>query len=418
MVAGVLRLKELDRQLPCDVYLWPGPRSYTRGPLAELHLLGSPPLLWAAMKALCAVGARPAEPGEFTMRAFLAGRIDLTQAEAVLGVIDAQGRQQLDTALAQLAGGLSGPLSQIREALLLSLANLEAGLDFVEEDIEFISRHELAEGLAGVKANLDDLLEQIRTRSSATAATRVVFIGSPNVGKSSLFNALVAVATNGGNSSRASWPRALVSPEAGTTRDYVTAMLLLDGCECELVDTAGTDARLEDALSVAAQKAGAAQRSQSQLKILCIDATRPLDDSERQWLDATRDERSLVVLTKCDRLLDRVTLSIDAEQADMLTSSVTGEGVRELQEALRRKLGFLDVDESQVVPATALRCRENIAAAGEAIQRAQRLADAMAGDELVAAEIRIALDELGKVVGTVYTDDVLDRIFSRFCIGK
>jgi tRNA modification GTPase len=140
-VRGTLRLP--TTRLPCELYYWPGARSYTREPLAELHTLGSPPLLASALAALCQAGARLAQPGEFTLRAFLAGRLDLTQAEAVLGVIDARGRTQLDAALAQLAGGLSAPLGRLRERLIDLLAHLEAGLDFVEEKIEFISSAEL-----------------------------------------------------------------------------------------------------------------------------------------------------------------------------------------------------------------------------------------------------------------------------------
>ena len=137
--------------LPTDLFLWPTSRSYTRQPLAEFHTFGSPPLLDALLQRVCAAGARLAQPGEFTLRAFLAGRIDLTQAEAVLGVVDAADRRQLDTALEQLAGGLSRPLHQLRDDLLNLLADLEAGLDFAEEDIRFVSGGELNRRLAGCR---------------------------------------------------------------------------------------------------------------------------------------------------------------------------------------------------------------------------------------------------------------------------
>ncbi|MEX1225021.1 MAG: tRNA uridine-5-carboxymethylaminomethyl(34) synthesis GTPase MnmE, partial [Pirellulales bacterium] len=149
VVPGSIRLaSEPPLTLDCDLFVWPNERSYTREPLVELHLLGSPPLLHAVLDEVCRQGARLAGPGEFTLRAFLAGRIDLTQAEAVLGVIDARGDADLKTALRQLAGGLSGPLDQLRDRLLDLLAHLEAGLDFAEEDIEFITAEELAGQLA------------------------------------------------------------------------------------------------------------------------------------------------------------------------------------------------------------------------------------------------------------------------------
>src|SRR6185295_14632062 len=143
-----IEIDSKPRELPCDLFLWPSNRSYTREPIAELHTIGSAPLLKSLVSAACQSGARLARPGEFTLRAFLAGRLDLTQAEAVLGVIDARGRQQLDSALGQLAGGLARPLSALREQLLDLLAQLEAGLDFVDEDIEFITAAELNQQLA------------------------------------------------------------------------------------------------------------------------------------------------------------------------------------------------------------------------------------------------------------------------------
>ncbi len=147
-VFGQLRLHGVHSPLPADLLLWPTSRSYARQPTAELHTLGSPPLLEAVLRQVCAAGARLARPGEFTLRAFLAGRLDLTQAEAVLGVIDAADRRELDAALAQLAGGLGGPLGQLRERLLDLLAHLEAGLDFADEAIEFSGAADLERQLA------------------------------------------------------------------------------------------------------------------------------------------------------------------------------------------------------------------------------------------------------------------------------
>jgi tRNA modification GTPase len=169
-LTGRVRI-EIDakpRDVPCDLFLWPSNRSYTREPIAELHTIGSAPLLGSLMSALCRAGAHLAEPGEFTLRAFLAGRLDFTQAEAVLGVIDARGSEDLDAALAQLAGGLAKPLNRLREDLLQMLVELEAGLDFVEEDIEFISPHELHERLESAMQLLDDVAQQMVMRHIAS----------------------------------------------------------------------------------------------------------------------------------------------------------------------------------------------------------------------------------------------------------
>lgn len=410
VIPGRVALTELDhpvdpvdaRSLPCDLYLWPTARSYTREPVAEFHTLGSPPLLEALLRAVCAAGARLAQPGEFTLRAFLAGRLDLVQAEAVLGVIDAADRRELDVALAQLAGGLTRPLAELRGSLLDLLADLEAGLDFVEEDIRFVARDELQRRLAAAASQVGQLQGQMRSRGRTEVEPLVVLVGWPNVGKSSLFNAL------------AGRDAALVSDQPGTTRDYLAVSLSLGDANCRLVDTAGSEPSASEPIAAAAQRLRTAQSEQARLRLLCLDATRPPNESEQTELD--REGPHLVVLTKCDAVMD---------QSDSLrwnaavkTSAVTGLGLDVLRAAIRRQLQTVESPGGQTVPATAARCQESLRLASESLKRAEELASSNSGEELIAAELRTALAELGQVVGAVYTDDLLDRIFSRFCIGK
>ena len=389
--------------LPVDLFLWPNSRSYTRQPTAELHLIGSFPLLSAAVQTLCSHGARPAEPGEFTLRAFLAGRLDLTQAEAVLGVIDAVGQKPLETALAQLAGGMSKPLANLREKLLELLAHLEAGLDFVEEDIEFISATEINRTLSEARKIIADLTAQLESRNASSELPRVVLMGLPNVGKSSLFNSLVGQAA------------AIVANQPGTTRDYLTATIHSDGIKYELVDTAGIDpSTLLAEIDQAAQQSSADQRDAAQITLLCFDSTRPLESVEEEWQDtaylALRTP-TIHVLTKCD--LPSTTVPVDTA---IRTSSKAKHGIAQLNRAIKQSLSSLQQETS--VAGTAERCQDSLRAAAESITRAQSLNQERSGEELIALEIRLALTELGKVVGAVYTDDILDRIFSRFCIGK
>jgi tRNA modification GTPase len=412
-------VEQSPQQLPADLFLWPTTRSYTRQPLAEIHTFGSPPLVQAVLQAVCTAGARLAQPGEFTLRAFLAGRIDLTQAEAVLGVVDAADRRQLHTALGQLAGGLSRPLQQLRSQLLDLLADLEAGLDFVEDDIRFVSSGELEHRLTHAAMELERIGKQLSQRSTGAGVPRVALAGWPNVGKSSLFNALVGEAA------------ALVSAQAGTTRDYLTAVVDAGGAAVELIDTAGIEAKgngceendehekragqkLEDR---AAQTAAIEQHRQADLRLLCLDSTRLPNAWEQSELASVASRGgTLVVLTKCEEV-QRCNLETPAIQ----TSSLTGAGLDSLRGAIHDALDA-QPSEASVVAGTAARVRASIDRAAESFARARHLiaADAVhqTAEELVAAELRTALAELGQVVGAVYTDDLLDRIFSRFCIGK
>jgi len=394
VLEGSVCLQPTSAWLPCALYLWPDGRSYTGQPVAEFHTLGSPPLLDALVAACCKAGARAARPGEFTLRAFLAGRLDLAQAEAVLGVIQADEPGELDAALGQLAGGLSTPLNRLRERLLELACQLEAGLDFADEDLDLLGPAELVETLADACRAVEALAEQLRGRRRAGPVARVALVGWTNAGKSSLFNALVRDAG------------ALVSDVPGTTRDYLTAELDLDGVACVLIDTAGVEVSSGTATPTALARCGSPE-----VEVLCLDGARAVNPWEREQLARDRSGR-IVVRTKAD--LGRAGLALP-EALD--TSSATGQGVAALRGRLRKAV--LGASGSRdVVPATAARSGEALREAAAALGRALAQATRGAGDELVAADVRLALARLGEITGAVYTDDVLDRVFSRFCLGK
>ncbi len=385
--------------LPADIYVWPSGRSYTGQSAAEIHTCGCPPILEYLLEALCAAGARPAEPGEFTLRAFLSGRIDLTQAEGVLGTIDAVGSQQLDTALIQLAGGLAGPLRGLRETLVELLAHLEAGFDFADEDLPFLDAPQLHRQLQQIQLEVEQIAQRMTARREAGATVHVVLSGPPNAGKSSLFNAL------------ASDVGALVSEEPGTTRDYLCAELDLNGIACRLIDTAGIVADGDvNGLDLATQEVARRLAQEADVLLLCQEAGRGPD-----VFSLPRRKGSLVIAvhTKADLLDGRNRLP-----AGVVTSVSSGEGIEELESRIREAVIELSMGGGDVVVGTAVRCRESLRGAAASLERAVALVAAGEGEELVAAEMRAALDALGRVIGAVYTDDILDRIFSRFCVGK
>jgi tRNA modification GTPase len=400
--------------LPADLYFFPGPHSYTGQDLAELHTAGSPPLVERLVADLLSSGARPARPGEFTLRAFLAGKKDLPQAEAVQAVVEAGTDADLKPALAQLAGGVTQPLHALREDLLDLLSDVEAALDFADEDIEFVGKPETLTRIAAALAQLTNLQRQLDSRTVSGRSVRVALVGRPNAGKSSLFNALAGGA-------------ALVSPEAGTTRDYLTKALDLGGVSVELIDTAGWQAAA-DTIAEQAQRLGREQTTRADVILWCDDR------GEFPEADAARLEATgagvLRVRTKWDLEEPNPPTPFPGREGGgepplrfeegggggvLFASVLTPAGTDVLRSALAERVAALA--RPPLAPSQS-RCRHHVEACVKSLREAHRhvLFDDPA--EIVALSLRTALDQLGEMTGAVYTNDLLDRIFSRFCLGK
>ena len=408
-------------RVPVDVLYWPTTRSYTGQPSAEVHLIGSQPLLSGVLDNAVVAGARAARPGEFTLRAFLGGRLDLTQAEAVLGVIEAEGRGALNQALEQLAGNLSRPLEALRDDVLNLLADVEAGLDFVDEDIEFISDSQLIDRLQNIASQIQIAWDTMRQRGGGQIQPLIALRGEPNAGKSLLMNSLAEANA------------AIVADIPGTTRDVVYSLAKLGDREVRLADTAGIEPGRCD-IERRSQEQARTESDRACMRLWCVDSSRP------DFLQAITNLRELArlegkpsvidvwVATKMDQCpleteeLERAMRASGLAEVSSLTliacSALTGEGMNALKVRLHELLDSLDREEVGSVLGTAARCNQTFARAQEAVENAIRLTRNQDGHEFVASEIRVLSEALGEVTGAVYTDDLLDRVFSRFCIGK
>ena len=391
-IVGYLSLSGVHSLLPATLYFFTGPRSYTGQDLAELHTIGSPPLVERLVADLLNAGSRPAQPGEFTLRAFLAGKIDLPQAEAVHEVIEAGTDADLRLALTQLAGGVTQPLHSLRDDLLNLLADLEAALDFADEDIEFVGKSETLSRIMAAVDQLTALERQLDDRTVSGRPVRVALVGLPNAGKSSLFNALAS-------------GDALVSSIPGTTRDYLTRRLDLAGLPVELTDTAGWHDST-DPIEEQAQQLGREQTTRADVVLWCDEYGEfELRDAAR--LAATGAE-VIRVRTKSDLASERL-------QPPVLASTLRLGGIDSLRAILAERVSALA--RPALAPSQS-RCRHHVAACADHLRAARDHVAASDPPELAAAALRAALDQLGEMTGAVYTNDLLDRIFSRFCIGK
>lgn len=407
--SGVVHLSSIMVPVPTSLMYWPTKRSYTGQPMAEFHLIGSVPILEAVIEQLCECGARLARRGEFTMRAFLSGRIDLLQAEAVLGVIEATDHEELQKALSQLGGQITSRLGQLRIDLIALLGDLEAGLDFVEEDIEFITKSEIARRLTFALDTLQALATDSAERLPAGYRRRVVLAGLPNAGKSTLFNRLIGR------------QKAIVSPIAGTTRDYLTATLRLESMDVELIDTAGWE-DAADLIMQRAQELRGEQVSASDLVVWCSAADLSFEDrmEDRRLSDLVRKQCASIlnVVTRSDLAGSSSEQAADAGGTNLLISAETGHNVDALRAVLLAALSNTGASRSELLGTTAVRCRDSLHRTIQSLQNALAATTEDRGDELISMEIRQALQELGTILGEVYTDDILDHIFSNFCIGK
>jgi len=433
----------IDRELEIDalLYLFPAPNSYTGEDVAELHLFTNAAVTEALMSRLFEAGLRMPGPGEFTARAYLAGKMDLSQAEAVNEIIISSNTFQLAAAEKLLSGKLAETTANMQAQLLDCLSLIEAGLDFSGEDIEFISQAEAAERLAGIKTELEKLLAGSIRNETFIDLPAVGIAGAPNAGKSQLLNKLLGE------------ERSIVSNKHKTTRDVLTGLLTLEHCRCVLFDCAGLLATTDNILDELAQQAAIEALRNSSIVVLCVDISKD-DWSEDasilaiisgnwlngNWLNLPHTDESpatnnrlptvIPVATKSD-LLSKETLANRLAElnslfnADFLpTSAVTGAGLEQLQNTIDKKLiglslgtGSEELSERASGVALTARHRQAVTAAIENVR--ESISELKAGnDEVTAMMLRAAYQNICDIEQQHVDEEILDRIFSRFCIGK
>jgi tRNA modification GTPase len=385
------------------------PSTYTREDVVEVNCHSGFAVLDRILDLVIRAGARLAEPGEFTRRAFLNGRIDLTQAEAVLDLIDSKTRRSLDLAGEHLRGGLQTIITELRGHLLDILAMLEAAIDFPDEDLEILAGEQLAARFRQqVRDPITHLLEHYEDGRILREGLAVIIAGKPNVGKSSLLNKLLR--SN----------RALVTPVPGTTRDVIEESFSLRGIPLRLMDTAGLR-QAEELVEKLGMEFTRERLAQADLVLFLLDRSTPLTPEDLQIYTDIGNKPRLMVLNKVDleahpdfaAIRDRF-----PEETIVETSALYGDGMEELKDAVFHSIlgGRLDTETSVVAPN--LRHKLCLERSPEAVNRGLELLDDQSSAELIAFEVQEALAHLGEIVGLTTTEDLLDQIFSRFCIGK
>jgi tRNA modification GTPase len=375
------------------------PRSYTAEDLVEISCHGSPVVLRHAVERALAAGARLAEPGEFTLRAFLHGRIDLAQAEAVRDLIEATTLYQARIAAQQASGSVSRRIAPLKEQFLELIALLEAGIDFAEDDVSVAPPAEILRRLAPIQEGIVRLAESFQYGAVVRSGLTLAIVGRPNVGKSSLFNRLLEQ------------DRAIVTDIPGTTRDLVSETASIAGIPVKLVDTAGIRDSAEMVESLGIERSYQAM-ADADLVLVVLDISRPLDaQDEALMAHAQAQGRHLVAGNKCD-------LGGAGIPACVAVSALTGEGIPRLRELILESIAPKGAFEQETGFITSLRHEQLLRESAAYLEKARGAVEAAIPHEMLLLDLYAALRPIDAITGATTADDILNRIFSTFCIGK
>jgi tRNA modification GTPase len=375
------------------------PASYTAEDIVEISCHGSPVVLRHCVERCIREGARPAEPGEFTLRAYVNGRIDLPRAEAVRDLIDATTLYQARVAAQQLGGSVSRRIAPVKEQLLELVALLEAGIDFAEDDVDVAPAEEILRRVAEVRSGVDRLARSFAYGKLVHEGVTLAIVGRPNVGKSSLFNRLLEQ------------DRAIVTDIPGTTRDTVSETAAIGGIPVRLLDTAGIRAG-QDLVETLGIERSYQAIADADLTIVVLDASEPLAGEDRALIEkAAASGPHLTVANKCDK-------PVVIEAPAMQVSALTGQGIEELRAAILATISPESGVERESGFITSLRHEQLLRECLEALDHARQAVEIGIPHEMVLLDLYAALGPLDAITGATTADDILNRIFSTFCIGK
>lgn len=382
------------------------PRSYTREDVVEIHCHGGGLLVRSIIDVFLAAGARLARPGEFTLRAFLNGRIDLTQAEAVIDLIRSRSNLASDVALSQLEGRLAQQIGVFGQVIADLLAQVEAAIDFPEEDIELDDQQMLGASAGALIADMDRIIDTFESGRVLREGLRVLIFGKPNVGKSSLMNGLLGEA------------RAIVTDIPGTTRDTIEEDLVLGGLPLRIVDTAGIRNTLDPVEEEGVRRARSKVES-ADLVLLVIDGSQEMGEDDLLALEFCRNREVLVVINKCDLATLPISSALDGLPY-VRTSVLEKNGLDGLVSAIQERFvhNAHVAENRETVVLTQRRHRQALVKARQSLGRFRETLVQGISPEFGAVELRDALDAVGEITGETTPDDILERIFTRFCIGK
>ena len=384
------------------------PHSYTAEDVVEIQCHGSIVSLRKILALVLKNGARLAEPGEFTKRAFLNGRLDLSQAEAVIDLVRAKSDKTFDVALSQLEGSFSKKIKEIRSDLVDILVNITVNIDYPDEDIEVITYENLISGLGNVKAKVDSLLATADTGRILREGLNIAIIGKPNVGKSSLMNALLRET------------RAIVTEIPGTTRDTIEEALTIRNIPVKLTDTAGIR-HTDDVIEKIGIEKSKESFNKADLVIFMVDNSRPLDDEDREIIEYIGDRKVLAVINKTD-LENRLDISEIKRKLPngifIETSMAREDGISRIEDEIENLVYGGKVKQNDSMMVTNVRHKALLEEASSALRDAASMAGAGEALEFLEIDVNRAYEALGEIIGEAVNEDIINEVFARFCLGK